>query len=299
MNIFLDNVDLMSTSGPNHFGNKLKNSLESLGCTFGFEKPVDVQLSFISVRNRIPSVPLFLRLDGIYFNSKFDFNQQNSPILDSYRKADGVIFQTQFNKDLIFNYFGKHHNYSIIRNGANLEFIQNIRPFNHQIISRARKIWSCASSWRPHKRLDENIRYFLEHSGPSDCLLVAGDVPRENHLKNHRIFYLGNLPIEELMSIYKVSDYFIHLAWLDHCPNVVVDALSCGCKIVCSSSGGTKEIAGEGATVILEEEWDFSPVDLYNPPKLDFNKTSTNKLTYINDIKKVGKQYKSFLERSL
>ena len=58
-----------------------------------------------------------------------------------------------------------------------------------------------------------------------------------------------------------LSAAFIHLAWLDHCPNVVVDARAAACQIICSSAGGTKEIAGPSAIVIEEDEWDFEPVD--------------------------------------
>ena len=76
-----------------------------------------------------------------------------------------------------------------------------------------------------------------------------------------------------LISLYKRSKKFLHLAWLDHCPNVVVDARASGCEIVCASAGGTREIAGSNATVIEEPEWDLSPVRLYHPPSLDFSKT--------------------------
>ena len=51
MNIFLDNVDLSSRSGPNHFARKLKKYMERQGDTFTFAEVFDVQLSFIEVKN--------------------------------------------------------------------------------------------------------------------------------------------------------------------------------------------------------------------------------------------------------
>ena len=297
MNIFLDNVNIMSTSGPNHFGNKLKRYLELLDHTFRFDKAFDLQLSFIQRNNKIENIPLVQRLDGIYFNNKFDYNMQNSLIKRTYDEAAGVIFQTQFNKDLIFNYFGHHHNYKIIRNGADFEYIKNIRPLNNSFTRTYDKIWCCASSWRPHKRLSENIRYFLEHSTERDGLIIAGDVDKSQILKHKRIFYIGNLNINDLISVYKASDYFIHLAWLDHCPNVVVDARASGCKIICSSSGGTKEIAGLDAQIIEEEDWDFKPLDLYNPPALNFQNKRENLHSSNIDMTFVAKQYSDFLGR--
>ena len=297
MNIFLDNVNIMSTSGPNHFGNKLKKHLELLGHEFRFDRSFDIQLSFIQKNNTINNVPLVQRLDGIYFNNKFNFNAQNSPILKTYKEASAVIFQTQFNKDLIFNYFGEHQNYKIIRNGADLDYIENIRPLKNSFTRSYKNIWCCASSWRPHKRLSENIRYFLEHSSEQDGLIVAGHVDKMQTIKHKRIHYIGNLNINDLISVYKASDIFLHLAWLDHCPNVVVDALACGCKIICSSSGGTKEIAGPNAILIEEEEWDFKPLDLYNPPLMNFSKKRENTHSSNINMKFVANQYSDFLER--
>ena len=297
MNIFLDNVNIMSTSGPNHFANKLKKHLEALGHTFRFDKHFDLQLSFIQRNNRINNVPLVQRLDGIYFNNKFDFNAQNSLIQQTYRESKAVVFQTQFNKDLISNYFGNHDNSKIIRNGADFDYIKMIRPLRNSFTKAYNKIWCCASSWRPHKRLSENIRYFLEHSSENDGLIVAGSVDKLKVVTHKRIHYIGNLNINDLISVYKASDYFLHLAWLDHCPNVVVDARASGCKVICSSSGGTKEIAGLDAEIIEEEEWDFKPLDLYNPPKLNFANKKKNTYSCNIDMAYVGKQYSDFLRR--
>ena len=41
--------------------------------------------------------------------------------------------------------------------------------------------------------------------------------------------------VNTLLSLYKRSKYFIHLAWLDHCPNVVVDARASGLIVIGST----------------------------------------------------------------
>ena len=290
MNLFLDNVNLHSTSGPNHFASKLKKYMLQQGVEFTFAKNFDAQISFISSVSQL--APIYQRLDGIYFNSEQDFKSLNRPIKDTYEVAKGVIFQSNFNKDLTFKYFGEHDNYKIIRNGADLQFIDSIKPLKNSVIDNYDKIWSCASSWRPHKRLDENIRYFLEHSGPNDCLVVAGSVKNPDIID--RVYYVGDLDIPTLISLYKRSDYFIHLAFLDHCPNVVVDAVASGCKVICSSTGGTKEVA-IGATIIEEGDWDFSPIRLYDPPKMNFSNKKENDFTTNIDMLYVASQYEKFL----
>jgi len=292
LNIHLDNVNLNSQSGPNSFASKLVKYMFQRGHSFDYKSYPDVVLSFIESTRRYPkNIPVIQRLDGIYFNMTQDFNNLNKNIRRTYEQSDGVIFQSEFNKNLTFKYFGEHENYNIIHNGADVDSISESKPLDK---TKFNKVWCCASSWRPHKRLDDNIRYFLEHSNIDDFMVVAGSVPTKNQVNHDRVKYAGNVSPSDLLRLYKTSDYFIHLAWLDHCPNVVVDARASGCKIICSSTGGTKEIAGPDAIVIEEEEWNFSPVELYNPPKMDFSKKISNSYESAFDMNEVIKQYENF-----
>jgi len=299
MNIHLENVTLQSTSGPNHFASKLVKKLEKLNVTVEDSLKPDARLCFIETYNNFSdNVPLFQRLDGIYFNTAQDYNQQNRNIKRTYDTSAGVIFQSYFNKELVTRYFGEHKNSVIIHNGADLEYISQYAPIKNKSIDEFENVWCCASSWRPHKRLNENIKYFLEHSGTKDCLVIAGSV-QEPFFKNERIFYVGATTIPQLISLYKRSKYFIHLAWLDHCPNVVVDAKASGCQIICSSTGGTKEVAGADAIVLEEDLWDLTPVELYNPPKVDFSKKRLKNeppAEYNIDMHAVAKKYLNFIE---
>jgi len=296
MNIHLENVNLQSTSGPNHFASKL---IKYMDATFDPNSTPDARLCFIeSHRNTFDDTPLFQRLDGIYFNTAQDYKLQNTNIKRTYDNADGIIFQSNFNKELITKYFGEHKNSAVIHNGADVEYIEKVPPLTNSKLDKYEDIWCCASSWRPHKRLSENIKYFLEHSSEKDCLVIAGE-KNEDIIKDHRVFYVGNVSTLQLTSLYKRSKYFIHLAWLDHCPNVVVDARASGCQIICSSAGGTKEIAGPNAIIIKEDKWDFSPVELYNPPALDFEKTIKNKWEIDYNMNGVASLYKKFIEKEV
>ena len=290
MNIHLENVDRLSNSGPNSFGRKLIKYMGNVGHTFNIEQPADVNLAFIQAKKRHHSVPLIQRLDGIYFNTSQNYKVQNYFIEETYNKANGVIFQSNFNRDLTFKFFGPHDNYTIIHNGADKEGIEKAESVT--LPSRFSEMWCCASSWRPHKRLNDNIRYFLQHASADACLVVAGRI--NERINDPRIFYIGEISQEKLYSLYKTSTHLVHLAWLDHCPNVVVDARACGCKIVCSSTGGTKEISGPDAIVVEEEEWDFQPIDLYSPPQMDFSRKNNNTWDIDYNMERVAKEYESF-----
>ena len=292
MNIRLENVDTNSSSGPNSFGRKLVKYMNKAGHTFDSGQTEELALAFINCSNEEYSIPLVQRLDGIYFNTIQNYRAQNYFIEETYKKSDGVIFQSNFNKELTFEFFGPHDNYAIIHNGADTEEIDKTNPV--LIPDRFSEIWCCASSWRPHKRLDANIEYFLEHAPDDACFLIAGETP--NRLNDPRVFYVGEASQHALYKMYKASTHFVHLAWLDHCPNVVVDARASGCKIVCSSAGGTREIAGSDAIVIEEDEWDFKPINLYKPPEIDFSRKVKNHWDIDYNMNVVASRYENFLQ---
>jgi len=201
-----------------------------------------------------------------------------------------VIFQSEFNKNLTEKYFGKKDKSFVIHNGTCLNTVNSIKPLENEHLDKFSSVWSCASSWRPHKRLKDNIDYFLEFSPHDCCLVVAGENP-DVQIVHPRIFYAGDLLWKDLISLYRRSSKFIHLAWLDHCPNVVIDARAAGCQIVCSSAGGTREIAGEDSIIIKEETWDFSPVQLYRPPEMNFSNTEKSLCSSEISIEEVSKMY--------
>lgn len=293
MNIHLENINLQSTSGPNHFASKL---IKHMDASFDLGKNPDARLCFIETHKpKIENIPLIQRLDGIYFNLEQPYRLQNANIEKTYKEADGVIFQSNFNKELTTRYFGEHRNGVVVHNGADVEYINSAPKLKNPSIEKYENVWCCASSWRPHKRLAENIRYFLEHSSEKDCLIVAGE--NGGNIPNiDRVYYVGKISVLQLIALYKRSKYFLHLAWLDHCPNVVVDARASGCQIICSSAGGTKEIAGPDAIVIEENGWDFKPVKLYEPPSMDFSKKIKNDWEVAYDMHLVANKYKGFME---
>jgi glycosyltransferase involved in cell wall biosynthesis len=255
-----------------------------------------VQLSFIMMTQKV--VPTALRLDGIYFNTRQDWGSQNEPIRRSFEASDLVVYQSNFNKRLTEAYFGDHKKSVVINNGTCFETISKIQPLSHPELDKYSEVWSCGSSWRPHKRLKDNIDYFLENAPEDSCMVVAGENP-DHVIKHPRVFYVGQLSWEQCISLYKRSKVFVHLAFLDHCPNVVVDARASGCELVVASSGGTKEIAGPNAIIVEDLNWDMQPLDLYSPPKLDLSNRKNNNIDSTIDIISVSQKYIKALESIL
>ena len=248
MKIFTHNFNPESNSGPNKFTRTLFQKLiKDNKVSLSNQKEADVEFCVIQQQTAMVK-PMVLRLDGIYFNSEQEFNKQNTPIKFAYDNAASVIFQSNFNKKLTESWFGPHKNGHVIHNAADPSFI------NHPLIiegykntkwpwTEGKEVWSCAASWRPHKRLKDNVRYFLEFAPKEAVFAIAGglsmDEAKEYLAMSDRIYYLGELSYQNLVCLYQRSSTFVHLAYLDHCPNVVVDAQEAGCKIICSSTGGT------------------------------------------------------------
>lgn len=275
MNIFTHNFNPNSNSGPNKFTRTLFNSLKTNYGVGTIDNQEDANVEFCLIQQQAAKIkPMLLRLDGIWFNSEQDYNRQNAPIKYAYNNAAAVVFQSEFNKKLTEYWFGCHDNSHVIHNAADLDLIKSANPdFWDKKFGKDTEVWSCASSWRPHKRLNENIRYFLEFAPKDSIFAIAGALGMDDAKtipSNERIVLLGDLDYMSLLSLYRRSSTFVHLAYLDHCPNVVVDAQAAGCKAVCSSTGGTSEIV-ENGIIVNEEEWDYKPCKLYEPPVLSFN----------------------------
>ena len=58
----------------------------------------------------------------------------------------------------------------------------------------------------------------------------------------------------------------------------------------------TKEIAGPDAIVIEEDKWDFEPINLYQPPPLDFSRKIKNEWDIDYNMTSVAKKYEHFME---
>jgi len=297
MNILFDHVDWNSSAGPHWAARKLAEYLllNGHGVNTGND---DVQLAYV-IATQKSDIPLIQRLDGIYYDVEQDYHSMNEPIRRTYEMADGVVFQSDWSRRLIEHHFGKTDNYRIIHNGTDFDYIKNIPAAvgldNHS------KIWCCASSWfyedgrqRYIKRLEENIRYFQEHSADNDILCVAGDMRDYVNPDASKIVFVGNLEIADLISLYKRADYFIHLGRFDSCPNVVVDARAAGCQIICSSLGGTIEVAGLNAIVIEEDEWNFEPFAYNVPSTLDFSRKIENVHNKYISMECVAEMYLEF-----
>ena len=273
MKIQFDNVDFGSMTGPNTFGRRLAKCFFELGHEITNESNADISLVFIEPSGRKLTKRIVQRLDGIWF-SPDQFETHNTRIKSLYEMADAVIWQSNFDKNMTTRWWNNPRKGFVISNGVCLKFSEDKNLSEKLLLLHQKydKIFVCSANWHGQKRLSENVDLFnhLKKFYNSSCLLVLGN--NASIKSDNDVFVLGSLPQDFCMQIYKSCDWMFHLAWLDHCPNTVVEALSCGLPVVCSEDGGTKEIVKDFGKILNEEvPYDYRLVSYDRPPKLNFD----------------------------
>jgi len=307
MKIHLDNVAQFGT-GPGTFGHRLARRLFESGHEVTFEcQDAAVSLVFIEPSGAPVAPKVVQRLDGIWFRPQ-DFHTKNVGIKALYQRADAVVFQSEFDKGMATRWWGRPKLDRVIYNGIELNPVTELTiPSLIQLRAQYDRIYVCSSNWHPQKRLKANIRLFqhLQKQQPNSCLIVLGN-PDMGMVPGPHVFYAGAVPPEVYMEIYSAANWMLHLAWADHCPNVVVEALSQGTPVVCSEVGGTKELVGDYGVVLHEDPYNFELADYDRPPSIDVTQITNlpgrmQMNDYIStaaiDIVHVAQEYVKLFER--
>ncbi len=252
--------------GPNIFGKRLKAELKKSGWIYN-SKVFDYNLTFISGKY-FPGKVNILRLDNLYFdieNTSGDNNKLNAPIKEAYDKFDKIIFQGEFSRKIFFAYFGAIDKpYRIIYNGVPRYFSPEGKRYKYPFS----KTLICSSKWIKPKRLGAIVEGVRKLKTQNVGLVVLGAGAKAESGGN--IICLGNIPPHKLPYYLRGADAFVHLSWVDCCPNVVVEALACGLPVLCSHNGGTKELVGDSGIVLeLEETYNLQKIALFKPPMPD------------------------------
>jgi glycosyltransferase involved in cell wall biosynthesis len=271
MRIHFSNVNFGSRTGPNTFAHRLASELSTRGFEIVDDRDYDSCLVFIEPSSRIiPGKRVIQRLDGIWFKPE-EFETKNRLIKQTYDSADHIVWQSNFDKNMTTRHWGDRTG-TVINNGIALNGKRRDAGLD-DLRKKYDTIFVTSANWHRQKRLKETIQLFLGflERGVNGFLIVMGSNP-DSSLNHPRIGYTGSLSHDTCLGIYSNADWMIHLGWLDHCPNVVVEALSVGCPVICTDSGGTHEIVKNSGLVIPESfKYDFQLLDYDQPPGLNLD----------------------------
>ena len=247
--------------GPHIFSERLARELVSQGLSY--DPDSKNQITIIS-GPKCEDAYNILRLDGLNFKKD---DPENQSIFKAYQSFDHIIFQGQFCRDQYEAFTEIEKPHSIIANGVPDAFFETHEP---AFRSEFDKVLIASSSWRRHKRIEEVIEAFKSPKLKDILLVVLGGYKGPD-LPN--IAYLPKVPPNELPHYYQSAGAMIHLAWLDWCPNTVVEGLASGLPVLCSHNGGTHELVkNDGLILHLEEDYKIGTcLNLYEPPNVDID----------------------------
>lgn len=289
MKIHIPQVDKIA--GPQIFCNRLAKELQNRDSVkLTSLKEAEVVLHNILIEEYNPFAINVLRLDGVYFSTHENWRLLNKPLKESYEVADAIIFQSYFSKQLCEKYLGVCPKpYAIIHNGAEpKDFEMEIDPdFNQK-----RPFFLAVARWRPFKRLKETIEGFIQAGLKNHDLIIFGSISKsgltEEEITRYKSYpnikFFGKVDPYALRKYYAHCRAFIHLSWIDSCPNSVIEAVCAQKPVICGNFGGTPEIIRGATGVILkceDTEYNLEPKNLYNPPAIDLE-------NYSNTLKRVN-----------
>jgi len=264
--IFIDKEGLKG--GPAIFKLRLVAALkriDDIEIVTNVEKKFDIGLEFIRKTYKYKQ-PYILRASSCYYFKGYK-PWNNKPIAASIKKARYIIFQSKFAYELLNRVLRLesrkliNNNYSIIYNGIDVNYINSIESSES---IEPNSFITCAR-WDGNKRIHSIIKGFLKADVKKHLYIIGGygiEDRKKDFLKLRKkykskyIHILGEKSNREIISIMKACKYQIHLAFIDICPNVVIEGLGCGLNVLCTNLGGTPELVKNNGIILnVDKFW--------------------------------------------
>jgi glycosyltransferase involved in cell wall biosynthesis len=254
--------------GPGIFMHRLCNYLASHHDVKFVNKNPDIYFSAVWRGAPPKGCKVVHRVDNCYFDTlQKKRTGSNKAIALAIKKADGVIYQSDFSRKICKGILGvKARKYKIIYNAIDQTVCDNIIPINHGF----EKIIVSSAIWRPLKRPNAIIKAFIAAAIPNAALYMIGEL--KPIVKSSNIVYVGKIGSEKIYSYYKAATAMIHISRLDACSNSVIEALSFGKPVICNNAGGTPEIVKKDGVIInIDPEDNYREFPMKNPEKVNIN----------------------------
>jgi glycosyltransferase involved in cell wall biosynthesis len=291
-----------AVTGKGKFQDRLALELHNQGVavTRNVTDAVDIALHVGRIRTHANAKKNVLRVGPACVDSSKDYKKINGEKWKSVKRADAVIYQSEYSMKVYRKFVGKPDcPEGIIFNGADPEFYKKLQP---AISHHKYNFLAAQRKWIPQARLKGIVKSFLSADIPDSTLWIAGNV--EKRYAGKDVIYLGLLHDIALGRMYKLCNAMIHMVYLDACSNSVAEALVAGCPVICGNQGGNIELVLQGIT---DKPYNFKPINLNKPPKINreflsrmFHVNHCNKFERYNadhlHISNIAQQYKDFFK---
>ena len=169
MRLWIETCDtpMNELSGKGLFCRRLAGVLRKMGIHVTADRKEKTDFALCLIRlTTVNADKKILRLDGVWHDTGKDWCRKNFPMRESLYKADGVIYQSEFARNMADRYLGEAScPTTVIPNGGDPDIYAKTkweRDYAHLFLA--------FSKWRPHKRLREIIRAFLAAQIPDSKL---------------------------------------------------------------------------------------------------------------------------------
>jgi glycosyltransferase involved in cell wall biosynthesis len=180
--------------------------------------------------------------------------------INSFRRAHGAIFMTQYSRSLVQKAAGLNGQYPIIPYGIGQEFRQLPReqkPLQAYSLDKPFKLLY-VSKLEPYKHQGQVIEAIvqLRREGLPVTLDLIGSPETPARLRNLQttmnrvdaegnfIHYYGHISYQDLVAAYHQADGFIFASSCETLPNILIEAMAAGLPVASSSYGPMPEALG-------------------------------------------------------
>ena len=149
----------------------------------------------------------------------------------------------------------------VVPNGVDLE---KFRPLEKQASRRRFGVDGKIIASVGHLVDEKGHQFAIEalRSLPNTTLLVVGEGPRKLHLQqlaarlgvSDRVCFVGLLPHGDMPHLYSAADVLVLPSAREGMPNVILESLACGTRVVATAVGGIGEVMRSAAAGVLISE---------------------------------------------
>jgi glycosyltransferase involved in cell wall biosynthesis len=197
---------------------------------------------------------------GESFYKRIRYSLLRQATIDSMNNSQGIIFISKSSREMLSEYIDLNSIKNTIIYHGKMENSRN-ENLTTALPGLPPRYLLCVSHIYRYKKIFELVQaYFRAKKQQSDIplLLIAGtnyapqymnEIMAEiNKSENpDSVRFLGNVPETQLGMLYRNCEAFIFPSSLEACPNILIEALSCGCAIACSDKSVMPEIADDAA----------------------------------------------------
>jgi colanic acid/amylovoran biosynthesis glycosyltransferase len=203
------------------------------------------------VQHRLPRVATSISIVA------YDLNWEYGGAIEVVRRADVIRTHARANAAHIVRFTGvAADRINVIYNGVDVAWLKSIAARHHKVRHRL----VVAGSLNPKKGIDDAITAFayVRSTWPDATLVVVGDGNDRARLADlcrslgvaDGVEFLGHVPHARVIDEMSKAEVFMLLSRADgeRLPNVVKEAMMCGCLCITTPTPGINELLADGVS---------------------------------------------------